>query len=349
MTKLRLAVLFGGSSPEYEISLQSAHAVLSHLNPDRYAPIPVGITRQGRWFWYDGPYSALADDTWHTRSCVPAVLSPDPSLHGLWLLGGERPTPLPLDAAFPVLHGTPGEDGAVQGLLELSGIPVVGCGVLASALCMDKDLAHRVAAAAGLAVPSSAVFYAWEDRALLKARTEGLSYPLFVKPAGAGSSFGVSRVSLPQALPAAVSAALEYGEKVILEEALPGFEVGCAVLGRGDDLLVGRPDEIELQGGFFDFHEKYHLVTSRIHTPARVSPEVEQHIQDGARRVYRALECSGLARVDFFLTPGGRLVFHEVNTIPGFTRHSRYPAMMEAAGLPFSQLLDELIRRAVVL
>lgn len=347
MPKLKLAVLFGGCSPEHGVSLQSAHAVLTSLDRDKYDPIPLGITRDGRWFYYSGPIDALPDGSWEQHDCVPAILSPDRELHGLLLLESAGFTSIRLDAAFPVLHGKNGEDGTVQGLLELAGVPVVGCGVLASALCMDKDLAHRVALQADIPVPAFAVFHAGEDFSVLRARTAGLAWPLYVKPANAGSSFGVSRVTDPSQLFQAVSAALEHDRKVVVEEEVPGFEVGCAVLGEGGALTLGRPDEIELKSGFFDFTEKYDLVTARIHTPARVSPEQEEAIRDMAARVYRALGCAGLARVDLFLTPDGRLVFNEVNTIPGFTGHSRYPAMMAAAGLPFGQLLDKLVGMAV--
>lgn len=196
MSKCRLAVLFGGCSPEYRVSLQSAHGVLTHLDPQKYEPVPLGITQDGRWFLYTGPYDALPDDTWHLGPCcVPAVLSPDRELHGLLLLNAAGPSTLRLDAALPVLHGRNGEDGTVQGLLELAGIPVAGCGVLSSALCMDKELAHQVARASGVEVPRSVVFRAGEDFVLLRQRTAALSWPLFVKPARAGSSFGVTRVT----------------------------------------------------------------------------------------------------------------------------------------------------------
>ena len=348
MKKLRLAVLFGGCSPEHEVSLQSAHGVLTHLDPAKYEPVPVGITRQGRWFLYRGPYDALPDGSWEKQAgfLTPAVLSPDRETHGLLLLSPAGPLALRLDAAFPVLHGKNGEDGTVQGLLELAGIPVVGCGVLPSALCMDKDTAHRLAAAAGVAVPRSALFRAGEDFALLGPRTAELAWPRFVKPARAGSSFGVSRIAGPAELEGAVAAALEHDSKVIIEEAVPGFEVGCAVLGR-EELIVGLVDEIQLAGGFFDYTEKYHLITSAIHVPARISPEKTAEIQETAKAVYRALGCDGFARVDLFLIPEGKVVFNEVNTIPGFTSHSRYPAMMAGIGLDFPALLDQLIALAV--
>ena len=348
MKKITLAVLFGGSSTEYEISLQSAHAVLTHLDRDRYEPVLLGITRDGRWLLYQGPVDALLDDTWHTdaRHTVPAVISPDRGVHGLLLIAPAGPSTRYLDAAFPVLHGKNGEDGTVQGLLELAGIPVVGCGVLASALCMDKDAAHRLVRAAGVAVPPSALFRTGEGLDTLPERTASLTYPLFVKPARAGSSFGITKVEEPGVLAEAVTAALAHDSKVVIEEAVPGFEVGCAVLGN-EVLTVGHVDEIELSGGFFNSTEKYGLITSSIHMPARISQEKETEIQATAQLIYRALECSGFARVDLFLTPDGRIVFNEVNTIPGFTAHSRYPNMMRSIGLEFGPLLDRLIGLAV--
>ena len=346
--KKTLCILFGGCSTEYPVSLQSAYAVITHLDREKYRPVLLGITRDGRWFCYDGPLGAIPADTWHTdrAHCTPAVLSPDRETHGLLLLSPAGPSVIRLDGAFPVLHGKNGEDGTVQGLLELAGIPVVGCGCLSSALCMDKDAAHRLAAQAGVAVPRGAVFFGWEDPALLPERTAGLRYPLFVKPARAGSSFGVSRVEGPEDLAAAVAAALEHDGKAVVEEVVPGFEVGCAVLGT-ERLFLGAVDEIELAGGFFDYTEKYQLLTSKIHLPARISPERARAVQEAAARLYRALECSGFARVDLFLTPAGEVVFNEVNTIPGFTAHSRYPGMMAAAGVAFGDLVNRLVELGV--
>lgn len=222
----------------------------------------------------------------------------------------------------------------------------MGCGVLASALCMDKDAAHRLVRAAGVAVPPSALFRTGEGLDTLPERTASLTYPLFVKPARAGSSFGITKVEEPGVLAEAVTAALAHDSKVVIEEAVPGFEVGCAVLGN-EVLTVGHVDEIELSGGFFNYTEKYGLITSSIHMPARISQEKETEIQATAQLIYRALECSGFARVDLFLTPDGRIVFNEVNTIPGFTAHSRYPNMMRSIGLEFGPLLDRLIGLAV--
>ena len=341
-----ILVLFGGCSTEYEVSLQSAHGVLSHLDRSRFTPLTVGITREGRWLRYGGPLSGLETGDWASRpDCVPCALSLDRGDRRLlWLDGSGRSEGF--DAAFPILHGKNGEDGTVQGLLELMDVPVVGCGALSSALCMDKDRAHKLAALAGVRVPRSRLFRRGAVLPQMAQAAEELGYPLFVKPVRAGSSFGVSRVNAPDQLPAAVWSAFAHDREILLEEAVPGFEVGCAIMG-SDELTVGAVDEIELTDGFFDYTEKYSLITSRIHCPARISPEKAAEIQEAAKAVYRALDCRVFARVDLFLTPWGEIVFNEVNTIPGFTAHSRYPGMMAAAGWDFGRLITRLIELGV--
>ena len=332
---------FGGCSSEYGVSLQSACGVIRHMDRENYRPLLVGITREGAWRYYTGPLDRLEDDSWWKADCLPCALSPDRGAKQLLLLDGSGRS-LPFDGAFPVLHGKNGEDGTLQGLLELAGVPVMGCGALASALCMDKDRSHKLAALAGVQVPRSAVFRRGADGAEIRAAAEQLGFPLFVKPVRAGSSFGISRVTEPAGLPRAVEEAFAHDREVLLEEAVPGFEVGCAVLG-SEELTVGQVDEIELSQGFFDFEEKYTLKTSAIHCPARISPEQARRIKEAAKQVYRALDCKVFARVDLFLTPAGEVVFNEVNTIPGFTAHSRYPRMMEAAGLGFTELITRII------
>lgn len=340
-----ILVLFGGRSTEYGVSLQSAHAVLSNLDRSRYRPLMVGITREGRWLHYSGPLDRLEDDTWHQEHCVSCALSPDFGTPQLLLLDGSN-RQLAFDAAFPVLHGKNGEDGTVQGLLELTGAPLIGCGCLASALCMDKDRAHKLAQLAGVSVPRSALFRQGAPLSAIGEAAAGLGYPLFVKPVRAGSSFGVTRVTALEQLAGAVADAFANDRELLLEEAIDGFEVGCAVL--GDDVLtVGLVDEIELTQGFFDFEEKYTLKTSAIHCPARITPEQAARIQEAARTIYRALDCRVFARVDLFLTPEGKVVFNEVNTIPGFTSHSRYPNMMKGIGLDFPTLLTRIIETGV--
>lgn len=337
--------LFGGCSREYGVSLHSAYGVISHLDRERYRPLLVGITREGNWRYYTGPLERLEDDTWWENDCLPCVISPDRAENCLVLLDGSGRR-LAFDGVFPVLHGKNGEDGTIQGLLELAGVPAIGCGALSSALCMDKDRAHKLAALAGVQVPRSAVFHRGVDFAEIRAAAEKLGFPLFIKPVRAGSSFGISRVTGPEELPQAVGEAFDHDREILLEEAIPGFEVGCAVLGN-EDLTVGEVDEIELSQGFFDFEEKYTIKTSAIHCPARIAPEQAEKIKEAARTVYRALDCRVFARVDLFLTPAGEIVFNEVNTIPGFTPHSRYPKMMAAAGMEFSNLITCIIERGL--
>ena len=347
MRQKTILVLFGGCSTEHDISLQSAQGVLEHMDRSRCMPLMVGITCQGEWLCYNGPVSAIGDGSWEQdRShCTPCTLSLDRDKHQLLLLG-DRVSRVSFDGAFPILHGKNGEDGTVQGLLELAGIPFAGCGALSSALCMDKDRSHRLTALAGVSSPKGLVFAAGADRADIQAAADTLGYPLFVTPVRSGSSFGISRVTQPAGLLPAVEEAFGHDREVLLEEAVDGFEVGCAVLGNEEPTL-GRVDEIELSGGFFDFTEKYTLKTSAIHCPARISPEKAQEIQQAAKTVYRALDCRGFARVDLFLTAGGQVLFNEVNTIPGVTAHSRYPNMMKAAGLDFTSLVTRILELGV--
>ena len=342
--KKKIAVIFGGHSSEYGVSLQSAAAVFTHIDRERYEVFPIGITPEGDWYYYTGALAAIPADTWRQDRghLTPVVFSQDRSVGGFLELTGGGYAVRKIDLAFPVLHGRNGEDGTVQGLLELAGIQVVGCGTLASALCMDKDRAHKLAALAGAAVPKAVTFKGKELAGAAEKIKAALTFPVFVKPVRAGSSFGVTKVNRPEELDGAIRLALENDTEVIAEEAVDGFEVGCAILGT-EKLTVGRVDEIELSGGFFDYTEKYTLKTSKIHMPARVDAETEARIQETAKTIYRALGCSGFARVDLFLTPGGDIVFNEVNTIPGFTSHSRYPNMMKGIGLSFSALLDRLL------
>lgn len=346
MDKRTVAVLFGGCSSEYSVSLASAQAVVQHMDRERYTPVLIGISRSGAWLHYTGPVERIAEDTWNDpRWCAPAVVSLDRGDQTLLVRRGKQVERVHLDAAFPVLHGKNGEDGTVQGVFELAGIPLVGCGVLASALCMDKDRAHKLAAVAGVSVPNSYVLGRGEAGEAAS-RAERLGYPIFVKPVKAGSSYGVTKVTERGQLTAAVELAFSHDDAVLLEECISGFEVGCAVLGN-DVLTVGAVDEIELQSGFFDYTEKYTLKKAQIHVPARIRPEQSAQIQETARTVYRALGCRGFARVDLFLDAQGRIVFNEVNTIPGFTAHSRYPSMMKAAGLSLQEILTAVIELAV--
>jgi len=341
--KKNIAVIFGGHSSEYSISLQSAFYVLENLDSRKYNVIPVGITQQGDWYRYNGEYSKIPEDTWilDRDKLVRVVVSNSRSVRGLIEMRNVGNSVVHLDLAFPVLHGKNGEDGTVQGLFEFVGIPVVGCGTLASALCMDKDRAHKMVQAAGIAVPKSVTIRRSTISKLFYA-VQSLTLPVFVKPVKAGSSFGITKVYHMDGLAEAVEQAFLHDDTVIIEENVGGFEVGCAVLGI-DELTVGRVDEIELKQDFFDYTEKYTLETSQIHMPARIDAECEKRIQNTAKLIFRALGCSGFARVDMFLRPDGQIVFNEVNTIPGFASHSRYPNMMKGIGISFDEMLDKLI------
>ena len=347
MGKLKIAVLFGGCSSEYDISLQSAYSVITHLDKGKYETAAFGITREGEWFYFSGQPERIKNDTWDDPAeCARAIISPSREVHGALIFDGDNVRQIRFDAVMPVIHGKNGEDGTIQGLLELAGIPVVGCNAFASALCMNKDKANKIAGAAGVPIPRSFTLKNGTDMVASLSQAESIGYPLFVKPVNAGSSHGITKVSCKNELPAAARLAFGYDDEIIIEENIPGFEIGCAVLGN-DDLIVGQIDEIELAGGFFDFTEKYTLKSSAIHVPARIPEQKAEEARALAKTVYRALGCTGFARVDMFLTPSGRIVFNEVNTIPGFTSHSRFPNMLKAIGMSLEQVVDRAIELAI--
>jgi D-alanine--(R)-lactate ligase len=337
---LKVGVIFGGAGEEHHISVKSAREVARHLDPDRYEPFYIGITRAGAWRLCDGPVG-----DWEDGAARPAVLSPDPSMPGLLVLEEGPPAryeAVSLDLVLPVLHGRFGEDGAIQGLLELSGVPYAGCDVQSSALCMDKSLAYIVARAAGIATPQFWTVASDED-----IDADQLTYPVFVKPARSGSSFGVTKVSRSEELHRAVQSARQYDAKVLIERAVIGSEVGCAIHGHGPDLFAGEVDQIALSDGFFRIHQEREPErgsdNATVIVPADISPEARSLVQETAKAIYRALGCSGLARVDMFLSEDGEVVLNEVNTWPGMTSYSRYPRMMAAAGLSFGDVIDRTV------
>jgi len=347
MNKKAVAVVFGGYSPEYEVSLNSAHSIINAIDRNKYEVILIGITRQGKWFRYYGPVGDIPIDRWHLDEALirSAIISPERG-GGLLEFDGGRAVIVPIDVVFPVLHGRYGEDGTIQGLCELAGIPVVGAGTASSALCMDKDRAMRLASHAGVKVPEAICFERPPpDEEMLRA-AKALGLPLFVKPVKAGSSLGISKVERWSELPGAVRLAFTFDDTVMIEECVEGIEVGCAIVGN-HDLRTGRIDEIEVSGGFFDYEEKYSLKTSKIHIPARIDGETEQRLQDAAMTVYRALGCRGYARLDMFLTKEGDIVFIEANTIPGFTPFSQFPRMMKAADVEYPALVEMLIELGI--
>jgi len=335
--RLKVGIVFGGSSEEHPISVKSAQEVAKSLDPDRYEPFWIGITRDGAWRLCDGP-----DANWENGNSRPAVLSPDSSAPGLLLLHQGRYDTVSLDLVFPVLHGKLGEDGAIQGLLELSGIPYIGCDVQSSAVCMDKSLAYVVARSAGVATPSFRTLTANQQVA-----PDQVTYPVFVKPARSGSSFGVSKVTHDAELLPAVKVARQYDSKVLIEEAVVGSEVGCAILSERFGLVAGEVDRVALTHGFLKIHQEEEpekgSENSAFIVPADISAESRLLVQETAKTLYRALGCKGLARVDLFLKEDGTVVLNEVNTLPGMTSYSRYPRMMAAAGLPLAEVIDRMV------
>ncbi len=343
MSKLNVLIIFGGKSNEYEVSLKSASAVIDNIDKDKYNVMNIGITRDGKWLRYDGSTDNIRNDVWYNHeSCKEAFLSPCQSHKGFIEINNNETNVIPVDVIFPVLHGKYAEDGTLQGLLELSGIPFVGCSTLSSAICMDKAIAHTVVAKAGINVAKSITIYDVEEDVIKMLNEENMKFPMYVKPAKSGSSIGITRISKFEEVDDAINKALLQDNKVVIEEAIDGFEVGCAVLGK-DELIVGGVDEIELSRGFFDFNEKYTLETSKIHTPARISDSKAEEIKNIAIKIYKLLSCEGMARVDMFIDKNGDVFFNEVNTIPGFTGSSRYPRMMNLIGLTYTKLIDKLI------
>src|SRR5436190_4494622 len=337
MARLKVGILFGGRSEEHPISVKSAQEVARHLDIEKYEPFYIGITKSGAWKLCDGPHG-----DWENGTARAAVLSPDRSIAGLLVLDQERYETVSLDLVLPVLHGRFGEDGAIQGLLELSGIPYAGCDVQSSAVCMDKSLAYIVARSAGIATPNFWIVTPDED-----IDADQISYPVFVKPARSGSSFGVTKVSRREELQSAVHTARRYDPKVVVEEAVAGSEVGCAIHGNDLDLFAGEVDQIALSDGFFRIHQEREPErgsdNATVIVPAAISADSRSLVQETAKATYRALGCTGLSRVDMFLTADGRVVLNEVNTLPGMTSYSRYPRMMAAAGLPFADVIDRIV------
>ena len=350
--RLTVAVLFGGASTEHDVSQLSATSVLQQLDPEKYEILPVGITRQGSWFLYSGEISLIADGRWaQSDALTPCLLSPDPAHHGLLVQTPEGWLQRRVDVVFPVLHGMNGEDGTVQGLLELACLPYVRCGVTRSANCMDKDIAKRLIAAAGIPVARGFTVYRGElpQPEELTARVEAqLGWPVFVKPVNLGSSVGVSRANNPAELQAALEEALRYDRKVLIEEAITGAEVECAVMGHHRNAVASDVlGEIVPTRDLYDYEGKYLDGSTALFLPARIPQEQTELLRRPAVAAYRAMDCMGLARVDFFALPDGSVRLNEINTLPGFTSISMFPKLFLASGYTYPQLLDHLIELAL--
>jgi D-alanine-D-alanine ligase len=348
--KRRIAILFGGRSAEHEVSVASAAAVREALDPDRYDAVWIGITKQGEWQLLEGPPKLPAEAT-----DLPAVAGKPGAEVELSRSGGALVsadgTRRDVDVVFPLVHGPFGEDGTIQGMLELAGVPYVGSGVAASAIGMDKAVQKVLFQAAGLPVVAHQVVHEreWEEHAdAVEARAADLGFPLFAKPATLGSSVGISRVDHPSGLRPAVEEALAHARKALLEKAAEGArEIECAVLGN-DDPVASVPGEIVIAAApFYDYRSKYLDDSTRLVIPAELPSLVVEEIQRMAVTAFRVIDCAGMARVDFFVWDHGRIVVNEINTIPGFTPASMYPQMWEASGLPYPDLIDRLVDLAL--
>ena len=352
MKSLSVCILFGGVSPEHEVSLRSAESVLNNIDGSKYNVFPVGITKEGKWILYGGKdYSDLPSGRWLTHpDNRQAAISPIRG-QGLLTFEGDCVVRQQIDVVFPVLHGENGEDGTIQGLLQLAGIPYVGPHVAASAVAMDKTLTKLVVDQAGITQA------AWHlvRRADMGSRMEGtldaleakFAYPMFVKPAGTGSSVGVSKATEREDLKKALLEAGKYDDKVLVEEFIRGREIEVAVMGN-ESPVASVCGEIDSGADFYDYDAKYITDTSVSYIPARIPEDVAETVRDTAVKVYKAIGCQGLSRVDFFVTwQENRVVFNEINTIPGFTSISMYPKLFGASGVPYSQLIDKLLELAL--
>lgn len=344
-------VIFGGVSSEHDVSTVSACSVIKNIPADKYEVIKLGITKDGRWFKFDGDVDLLPDDKWvDEKYCTPALISPDTSCHGLLVMEKSGCKAIHIDVVFPVMHGKNGEDGTVQGLLQLSGIPFVGCDSVSSGVCMDKALTNAMADVAGIAQAKwlAVTDYEFGKRAdeFIKEAGEYLGYPIFVKPANAGSSVGVGKAKDAVQLKECIKNALDCDYKVVLEECIDGAEVECAVLGN-EEPVASTVGEIVPCNEFYDYQAKYEG-DSGLHIPARIGEDKIQQVRSAAIKAYKALGCSGLARVDFFVRHSdGAVLLNEPNTIPGFTSISMYPKLFEASGIPYGELLDRLFCLAI--
>lgn len=328
----RVLVLMGGRSSEHDVSLSSARSVMNALDPERHDAIPVLIDRDGAW----------------TRQGRGVALCPGPDGRGV-LVPLEGGAPEPVDVVFPVLHGPFGEDGTVQGLCDMAGLPCVGAGVAASAIAMDKALFKHLAHQAGIPVADAVVVTAGEwadDPDAIRRAAAGLGDTVFVKPARLGSSVGISRVTSAEDLDDAIRLALEHDERILVERGVRGKEVEVGVLG-DHELVVSPPGQISYDAEWYDYETKYQAGLASLQIPADLPPLIAERARELAERAYRAVGCEGMGRIDFFVTDGGEVLVSELNTIPGFTPTSAYPSLMGAAGVPYSELVTRLVDLAV--
>lgn len=339
---LKLGVVFGGQSSEYSVSLHSVASFLRQIHDEKYDITMIGIDQNGQFYVYDGSIDDIEHDNWIPQATKAAWVH-----KGIMALDGKN-TVKELDCVFPVLHGKNGEDGCVQGLLELMNIHYVGCDVMSSAISMDKEIMHILCDEANIPCADYVCLKANEENPSFEMIQEKISLPWIVKPCNAGSSYGVHKVENKEEFEEACKDAFFYDGrgKILVEKAIEGFEIGCAVMGN-EEVFTGSCDEIQISGGIFDFEGKYEMKGAEIICPARIDEETFAKAKALAAKTYKAMNCCGMARVDMFVTPQKEVILNELNTIPGFTATSRYPSMMKEAGIEFSDLIDKLIDLAM--
>lgn len=347
MIKKTVGILFGGVSSEHNISCISAKSIIENIDLNKYNIVLIGITKQGRWFIFNDNAALLPDDRWlSSKSLVPAFISPDASVGGIVTSRGEI---VRLDAVFPVLHGKNGEDGTVQGLLQLAQIPFVGCDSTSSGVCMDKAIANAVADAHGIPQAKwcavSLYDYRKNGAAELDRAVEKLGLPIFVKPANAGSSVGITKARTKYKLADAMETAFKEDKKAVLEECIDGIEVECAVMGNNEP-VSGEVGQVLADAEFYDFDAKYNNPRSQTVIPANIPAEKRDRVRQAAVNAYKTMGCEGMARCDFFITGDERILLNEINTIPGQTAISMYPKLFEAVGISYTELIDRLIEYA---
>ncbi|MBQ8965832.1 D-alanine--D-alanine ligase family protein [Ruminococcus sp.] len=353
MAKLKIAVVFGGKSNEHDVSVVSAAHVIRSINEnsDRYEVICIGITKKGHWLRYIGSVEDIENGKWAEHPDNTAcIFSPDPVHRGFIQLEDDGTySNVKVDAVFPVLHGKNGEDGTIQGIFQMGEIPFVGCDLLSSACCMDKDVTHTILEAHGIKTAKwQSMIY--RDMAKLEERCremeQELGYPMYVKPANCGSSVGISKAHNYEELKAGIKAAFSHDQKVIVEQEVKGIELECAVMGN-DEPFASTVGEISPANEFYDYDAKYNDEGSLTYIPARVSEEVMETVKKTAVKAYKAMGCSGLSRADFFLREDGEVILNEINTLPGHTKISMFPMLMAHDGISYAEQEDRLIKLAL--
>ncbi len=345
-------IIFGGKSSEYEVSLNSAVSVINNIPKDKYSILTLGITREGNWRLFEGDVSLIKNDQWHLdANSVPAIITPDASDKGLIVHRGVATVRRQFDVIFPVLHGKNGEDGVIQGLFELACVPYVGCNLISSAICMDKVFTNTLADALSIRqakwLSIKEFSYKKKPAKFIDEAVSRLGFPIFVKPANSGSSVGINKAKNVEELKSYIDEAFTFDKKILLEEGIDGHEIECAVLGN-EEPIASTLGQVIPCNEFYDYKAKYIDESSELIIPAKLSEEKTAEIKNAALKIFKALDCSGLARVDFFVGKEDSAVyFNEINTLPGFTSISMYPKLFAEIGITYPDLIDKLISYAL--